>query len=55
VKHKTISTIVAEQGWNDTTLVGLLLQFIEEHDLKEAVGGFLSAQADNENEGNEDL
>lgn len=46
----TINTIIAQQGWSDATVSGLLLRFIEDQGLNEALAKFLESQADFEND-----
>lgn len=45
-----IERIRLQQGWNDASMVVLLLRFIDQADANDALIAFLQAQADEEND-----
>lgn len=52
---KTIVTdFVDEQGWSDDSVITLLCNFLDSHEMKEALITFLTAQAKEENSFNTD-
>ena len=44
--YKAVESIVAGQGWSDSTVRGLLFTFIERHDLLPALADYLADLAD---------
>lgn len=49
MRNDTIDSIQLEQGWNDRTLLNLVLDFVAEHSSEEHLEKWLQLKADNEN------
>lgn len=44
----TVKTIIGEQGWNDTTVTGFLLEFITNSNLQDEFAEFLEQKQQEE-------
>lgn len=49
MRNDTIDSIQLEQGWNDRTLLNLVLDFVREHSSEEHLEKWLQLKADDEN------